>query len=81
MYEQVITIASPIFIILIILELLIGHKRGQSNYHFGDTLNSMSLGMLMQITNVFVKVFTPGFFITTLCLNYRMPGGFGWRVC
>jgi alkylglycerol monooxygenase len=62
MYEQVITIASPIFIILIILELLVGHKRGNSNYHFGDTLNSMSLGMLMQITNVFMKVLLVGIY-------------------
>ena len=62
MYEQVITIASPIFIVLIILELLIGHKRGTSSYHFGDTLNSMSLGMLMQITNVFLKVLLVGIY-------------------
>jgi sterol desaturase/sphingolipid hydroxylase (fatty acid hydroxylase superfamily) len=71
MQEQVITIASPIFIILIILELLIGHKRGNSNYHFGDTLNSMSLGMLMQITNAFLKLFLIGIY-AWVSINYAV---------
>ena len=62
MQEQVITIASPIFIILIILELLIGIKRGKSNYHFSDTLNSMSLGMLSQVTSAFMKIFLVGIY-------------------
>lgn len=62
MQEQVITIASPIFIALIILEMLVGYKRGHSNYYFSDTLNSMSLGMLSQITSVFMKLFLVGIY-------------------
>ena len=80
MQEQVITIASPIFIILIILELLIGHKRGNSNYHFGDTLNSMSLGMLMQITNAFLKLFLIGIYawVSTNYALFKLP--YAWWV-
>ncbi|MET3106347.1 alkylglycerol monooxygenase [Oxalobacteraceae bacterium GrIS 2.11] len=62
MQEQVITIASPIFIILIIVEMLVAHKRGRAAFQFGDTLNSMGLGMLSQITSAFLKIFLIGIY-------------------
>ncbi len=62
MQEQVITIASPIFIALIIVELLVGYKRGRSTYQFGDTLNSMGLGMLSQVTSAFLTIFLIGIY-------------------
>ncbi|PRC94764.1 sterol desaturase family protein [Solimicrobium silvestre] len=62
MQEQVITIASPIFILLIIIEMFIAFRRGKSNFHFSDTINSMSLGMLSQITSAFLKLFLIGIY-------------------
>jgi len=60
MQELVITIASPVFIVLIILEMLIGYKRGNGNFHLSDTMNSMGLGILSQVTSAFMKIFLIG---------------------
>lgn len=55
MQELVITLASPAFIVLIILELLVAWRRGRDDYHFADTLNSIALGILSQVAGVFLK--------------------------
>jgi len=83
MQEQVITIASPIFIILIILELLIGHKRGNANFLLSDTMNSMSLGMLMQITNAFMKVLLIGIYawVWRHCALFELPNTWWVWLC
>ncbi len=55
MQELVITLASPVFIILIILELIVAHRRGEDRFSFSDTINSIGLGILSQVTGVFLK--------------------------
>jgi len=62
MQELVITIASPVFIVLIILEMLIGRWRGMANFQYGDTLNSMGLGIMSQITAGLMKLFVIGIY-------------------
>jgi len=62
MQELVITIAAPVFVILILLEMLVGHLRGKSGFYFSDTLNSMGLGMMYQISSAFVKLLSIGIY-------------------
>jgi len=62
MQELVITLASPVFIVLIILEMLVGYRRNNLRFSLGDTLNSMGLGVLSQITSAFLKIFLIGLY-------------------
>ncbi len=62
MQELVITIASPVFIVLIILEMMVGRWRGMANFEFGDTLNSMGLGIMSQITGGLLRLFAIGIY-------------------
>ena len=54
---QIIVLATPVFVLLIGIEFLVGRLRagrgtGQDGYRLADTLNSISLGMLSQIGGV-----------------------------
>jgi sterol desaturase/sphingolipid hydroxylase (fatty acid hydroxylase superfamily) len=62
MQEQTIILATPVFIALIFLEMWIGRRRNEAHFHFGDTLNSMSLGILSQVTFVFFQLFFFGIY-------------------
>jgi len=62
MQDLVITYAAPVFIILILLEMLVSHVRGTSNFHFSDTLNSMGLGMMYQVSTAFAKIVSIGIY-------------------
>lgn len=57
MQEKIITLAFPIFFILIAFEFWIAYKRQRHVYRINDAINSLSLGVLSQVTNVFLKVF------------------------
>jgi sterol desaturase/sphingolipid hydroxylase (fatty acid hydroxylase superfamily) len=60
--EQVIVLATPVFLVLIALEFFIGLRRGHNVYRLNDTLSSIGLGMMSQVSGVFVKVFTIGIY-------------------
>lgn len=49
MQEKVITLATPVFFLLIFIELVIGRLRGRKIYRANDAINSISLGVLSQI--------------------------------
>jgi len=59
---QVIVLAMPVFLLLIGIELLVGLRRGRNAYRLNDTLNSMSLGILSQLTGVFSKLMAIGIY-------------------
>lgn len=63
MQEKIISMVMPLFIFMIIVELIIGRRIGRSNYQFGDTLNSMGLGALSQITFAFLQLLFFGMYI------------------
>jgi alkylglycerol monooxygenase len=50
---KVILFASPIFFLLIALEFFWGLKKGRNTYRLNDAINSLSLGILSQITAIF----------------------------
>ena len=62
MQEQVITLATPIFLVLIGMELIIGLLRRQNTYRLNDTINSISLGMLSQICGIFMQLLRIGIY-------------------
>ena len=59
---QVIVLATPVFLALIGIEFAVGRARGRNTYRFNDALNSIGLGILSQITGLFVALFTLGIY-------------------
>lgn len=55
MHEKVITLATPIFFLLIFIELIVGLVRRRNTYRVTDTINSISLGVMSQIAGVFMR--------------------------
>ena len=62
---QVIVLATPVFFLLIAIELVVARVRGVAAYAWPDTLNSIGLGMLSQLVGIFTKLFTLGLYAWT----------------
>jgi alkylglycerol monooxygenase len=62
MQEIIITWATPVFFVLIALELLVAKLRGREVYHSSDAINSLALGVISQIVAVFSKLLTLGIY-------------------
>jgi sterol desaturase/sphingolipid hydroxylase (fatty acid hydroxylase superfamily)/uncharacterized membrane protein YhhN len=66
--SKVIVFATPVFLLLIALELLWSRRQssrtaGQTPYRLNDAVNSISLGMLSQLTGVLTKLFGIGIYV------------------
>ncbi|MES2950341.1 MAG: lysoplasmalogenase family protein [Pseudomonadota bacterium] len=66
--SKVIVFATPVFLLLIALELWWSRRRssrttGQTPYRLNDAINSISLGMLSQLTGVLSKLFNIGIYV------------------
>jgi len=59
---QIIVLATPVFLVLIAVEMLVGWRRGNITYVWADTLSSIGLGMLSQVVGVFTKLFMLGIY-------------------
>ncbi len=59
---QIIVLATPVFLLLIAAEYLVGLRRGNNTYRLNDALNSIGLGIMSQLTGVFSKVMTVGIY-------------------
>ena len=57
-----IAVAVPVFFILIWIEYAIGRRRGNSNYRLNDAVNSLSLGVLSQVVNLFTRLLRIGIY-------------------
>ena len=55
--SQVIVLATPVFFLLIAVEVAYGRWRGRNTYRLNDAINSISLGMLSQISAVLTRLF------------------------
>jgi alkylglycerol monooxygenase len=62
MQEKVITLATPVFFLLIFIELAVGLLRRKNNYRVNDAINSLSLGVLSQVVGVFLRVVRIGIY-------------------
>jgi hypothetical protein len=58
---KAIAFATPVFFLLIALELLVARARGMAGaYRLNDAVNSLSLGVMSQVVGLFVRVFNYG---------------------
>ena len=60
---QIIVLATPVFLLLIAIEFLVGLKRGRNTYRLNDALNSIGLGVMSQITGVFSALLTVAIYV------------------
>lgn len=56
--SQVIVLATPVFLVMIGIEFLVGLKRGRNTYRLNDAMNSIGLGIISQLVNLFAALFT-----------------------
>ena len=60
--ELIITWATPVFFVLIAIELLVARLRGRKAYASNDAINSIGLGVISQVVGVFTKLVTFGIY-------------------
>ncbi|OOG43989.1 lysoplasmalogenase family protein [Polaromonas sp. A23] len=60
--SQIIVLATPVFFLLIAIEFAWGYAKGRNTYRLNDAINSISLGMLSQISAVFTRLFRIGIY-------------------
>jgi sterol desaturase/sphingolipid hydroxylase (fatty acid hydroxylase superfamily) len=77
---QVIVLATPVFLLLIALEFLVGLKRGRNTYRLNDALNSIGLGIMSQIVGVFTTLMTVGIYAAVYehVSLWRLPADAWW---
>lgn len=59
---RAIAIATPFFFALIGLEYLWGRRRGHNTYRLNDAVNSLSLGVLSQLSNLYTQLLRVGLY-------------------
>ena len=59
---QIIVLATPVFFLLIAIELLVGWRRGKNTYRLNDALNSIGLGVMSQVVGIFITLFAVGIY-------------------
>jgi sterol desaturase/sphingolipid hydroxylase (fatty acid hydroxylase superfamily) len=55
MVPDYIAMAGPVFFVLILVEMIVGSRRGVSYYRVNDAINDISTGLLMQLMMLFGK--------------------------
>ena len=60
--SQIIVLATPVFFLLIAIEFAWGWARKRNTYRLNDAMNSISLGMLSEISKVFTRMFRVGIY-------------------
>jgi len=77
---QIIVLATPVFLLLIGIEFLVGWRRGRNTYRLNDALNSIGLGIMSQLVGVFSALLTVA--IYTLVYEqasvWKLPAGELW---
>ncbi len=60
--SQIIVLATPVFFVLIAIELAFGFKRQRNTYRLADAVSSISLGALSQTSAVFTRLLRIGIY-------------------
>ncbi len=60
--SQIIVLATPVFLLLIAIEFAWGYAKGRNTYRLSDAINSISLGVLSQLSAVFTRVLSVGIY-------------------
>jgi sterol desaturase/sphingolipid hydroxylase (fatty acid hydroxylase superfamily) len=77
---QIIVLATPVFLGLIVVELLVGWRRGRNTYRLNDALNSIGLGIMSQIVGLFVTLLTVGIYTAVYdhVALWKLPADAWW---
>ena len=77
---RIIAIATPVFFALIALEYLVGRARGRHNYRLNDAVNSLSLGVMSQVTGLFTKLLAVGIYaaVHSVAAIWQLPADQWW---
>ncbi len=59
---RAIALATPVFFALIALEYLWGRARGRNTYRLNDAINSLSLGVLSQLSGLYTRALRVGIY-------------------
>jgi sterol desaturase/sphingolipid hydroxylase (fatty acid hydroxylase superfamily) len=59
---QIIVLATPVFFLLIGIELAVGLVRGRNTYRLNDALNSIGLGIMSQLVGLLTTLMTIGIY-------------------
>jgi sterol desaturase/sphingolipid hydroxylase (fatty acid hydroxylase superfamily) len=59
---QIIVLATPVFLLAIAVEWIVGVRRGRNPYRVADALSSIGLGIMSQLVGVFSKLFAIGLY-------------------
>jgi len=84
--SQVIVFATPVFFLLIGIEYLWGVRQGRNTYRLNDAINSISLGMLSEISKVLTGALAVGVYAAAFShvALWRSDGfwfsAYGWIV-
>lgn len=60
--SQIIVLATPVFLLLIAIELAVGWRRQRNTYRLADAVSSISLGMLSQTSAAFTHLLRIGIY-------------------
>ena len=77
---QIIVLATPIFLLLIGLEVVIGLRRGRNTYRLHDALSSIGLGVMSQIVGVFTAALMLGIYSASYSYAaiWQLPASSPW---
>ncbi len=77
---QIIVLATPVFLLLIAVEYVIGVARGNNTYRSADALSSIGLGIMRQLTGVFTKLMSIGIYtlIFAAAAPWPLPADAWW---
>ncbi len=76
--SQVIVLATPVFFLLIAIEFAYGRATGRNTYRLNDAVNSITLGMLSQISNVLTPLLRVGIYTAVYHAAALGPGPEFW---
>ncbi|ODV11349.1 MAG: hypothetical protein ABT20_06090 [Rubrivivax sp. SCN 70-15] len=85
--SQIIVVATPVFLVLIAIEFAVGRARRRNTYRLSDAVNSISLGMLSEVSKVFTRLLRVGIYAAVYAKLSVVPvdearafwtTGFGW---
>ncbi|CAN5407665.1 hypothetical protein BH11PSE9_BH11PSE9_31820 [soil metagenome] len=77
---QIIVLATPVFLLSIAVEYIVGVRRGRNTYRLNDMLSSVGLGIMSQLVGVYgalvaVAAYTLAFEHVAL---WKLPGDSSW---
>lgn len=76
--SQIIVLATPVFLLLIAVEFAWGYARGRNTYRLDDAINSISLGMLSQISAVLTRLLRVGIYTAVYAVVAFYPNETFW---